>query len=171
MYAIALLLLGTGIRAAEQVGLTLNDTNLKSGAVKVTGKGRKERIVPFGATTKKALLRYIHTFRPEPFHEGIEQLVLATDGSPLTYSGLAQAIKRLGKRTGVPRLHSHLSRHTFAVRYLVNGGDIMTLRLILGHATLEVTQMYVHLAETHVEVQHHRFSPMDRLGIKVRGRR
>ena len=62
-------------------------------------------------------------------------------------------------------------RHTFAVRYLMNGGDIMTLRLILGHATLEVTQMYMHLAEAHVKVQHHRFSPVDRLGIKVRGRR
>ena len=109
--------------------------------------------------------------RPEPIHEGVDQLILATDGSPLTYSGLAQAIKRLGKRTGVPRLHSHLFRHTFAVSYLMNGGDIMTLRLILGHATLEVTQMYMHLAEAHVKVQHHRFSPVDRLGIKVRGRR
>jgi len=54
--------------------------------------------------------------RPEPIHEGVNQLILATDGSPLTCSGLAQAIKRLGKRTGVPRLHSHLFRHTFAVR-------------------------------------------------------
>ena len=51
----------------------------------------------------------------------------------------------------------------------MNGGDIMTLRQILGHATLEVTQMYMHLAEAHVKVQHHRFSPVDRLGIKVRG--
>ena len=52
----------------------------------------------------------------------------------------------------------------------MNGGDIMTLRQILGHATLEVTQMYMHLAEAHVKVQHHRFSPVDRLGIKTRRR-
>jgi len=109
--------------------------------------------------------------RPEPIHEGVDQLILTTDGSPLTYSGLAQAVKRFGKRTGVPRLHSHLFRHTFAVRCLMNGGDIMTLRLILGHATLEVTQMYMHLAEAHVKVQHHRFSPVGRLVMKVRGRR
>ncbi len=151
--------------------LHLANTYIEQDYLKVLGKGDKERILPFGSTTKKALLRYIHTFRPEPIHEGVEQLILATDGSPLTYSGLAQAIKRLGKRTGVPRLHSHLLRHTFAVRYPINGGDIMTLRLILGHATLEVTQMYMHLAEAHVKVQHHRFSPVGRLVMKVRGRR
>jgi len=171
LYLMVLLLLDTGIRASELVGLTLANTYIEQDYFKVLGKGDKERIVPFGATTKKALLRYIHTFRPEPFHQGVDQLVLTTDGSPLTYSGLAQAIKRLGKKTGVPRLHAHLFRHTFAVRYLMNGGDIMTLRLILGHATLEVTQMYMHLASAHVQLQHHKFSPVDRLGIKVRGRR
>jgi integrase/recombinase XerD len=53
----------------------------------------------------------------------------------------------------------------------VNGGDIMTLRLILGHTTLEVTQMYVHLAEAHIQVQHSKFSPVDRLDIGKRRRR
>ena len=111
-----LLLLDTGRRASELVGLTLANTYTEQDYLKVLGKGDKERMVPFGSMTKKALLRYIHAFQPEPIHEGVDQLILATDGSPLTYSGLAQAIKRLRKRTGVPRLHSHLFRHTFAVR-------------------------------------------------------
>jgi integrase/recombinase XerC/integrase/recombinase XerD len=170
LYVIVLVLLDTGIRAGELVGLTLENTFVDDDYLKVMGKGQKERIVPFGATTKKALLRYIHTFRPSPLHDGIDQLILSTDGTPLTYSGLAQSVKRLGKKVGVPRLHAHLFRHTFAVRYLMNGGDIMTLRLILGHADLTVTQQYMHLAQAHVQIQHHRFSPVDRLGIKVRRR-
>ena len=57
------------------------------------------------------------------------------------------------------------------MRYLMNGGDIMTLRLMLGHASLEVTQMYLHLAESHVQVQHSRFSPVERLDLGKRGKR
>ena len=52
----------------------------------------------------------------------------------------------------------------------MNGGDIMTLRLILGHRTLSVTQMYMHLAAAHVQIQHHKFSPMDRLGALAKSR-
>ena len=171
LYVMVLLLLDTGIRASELCTLTLHNTFIDDDYIKVMGKGRKERIVPFGATTKKAILRYTHTFRPEPFHGGIDELILSTDGTPLTYSGLSQAIKRLGKKAGVPRLHAHLFRHTFAVRYLINGGDVMTLRLMLGHSTLDVTLIYMHLAEAHVQIQHHRFSPVDRLQISTKRRR
>jgi integrase/recombinase XerC/integrase/recombinase XerD len=170
MHAIVLLLLDTGIRATELCNLTLDHTNLKDGSIKVRGKGNKERMVPIGGATKKSLMRYIQAFRPEPLHDGVSQVFLSDDATPLTYTGLSQALRRLGKAAGVNRLHAHLFRHTFAVRYLMNGGDIMTLRLILGHTTLEVTQMYMHLAEAHVQIQHHKFSPVDRLGIGKRRR-
>lgn len=170
MYAIFLVLLDTGIRARELCGLTLDDVYLKQDYLKVRGKGNKERMAPFCAATKKALLRYIESWRPEPVREDVRALCLSADGEPLEYNGLLQCIKRLGRSARVPRLHPHLFRHTFAVKYLMNGGDIMTLKLILGHTTLEVTQMYMHLAEAHVQVQHNKFSPVDRLGIKA-GRR
>lgn len=165
LHAMAILLLDTGIRASELCTLTLENTYLDDGYVKVMGKGSKERMVPFGAGTKKALIRYITTFRPEPSPRAKAQLFLATDGEALTYVGLAKAIKRLGLISGVTRLHPHLFRHTFAVNYLMNGGDVMTLKLILGHTTLDVTQVYMHLAEAHVKIQHDRFSPVDRMGI------
>jgi site-specific recombinase XerD len=168
LYAILLLLLDTGIRATECCTLTLANTHLDEDHIKVLGKGNKERIVPLGATTKKALLRYITTWRPEPALPTIDTVFLAPDGQPLTYSGLSQLLKRLGKRAGVPRLRAHLCRHTFAVRYLMNGGDLMSLRLILGHTTIAVTQMYLHLADAHIQVQHSKFSPIDRLGIRRR---
>ena len=167
-YAMFLLLLDTGIRASELVTLTLSNTYLDDGYVKVFGKGSKERMVPIGAATKKALMTYMMAHRPEPVRPETDNLFLTFDGYPMKYAGFAQAIRRLGVAASVPRLHPHLFRHTFAVRYLMNGGDVMTLRLILGHTTLDVTQMYVHLAESHVQVQHNRYSPVDRLGLGTR---
>lgn len=171
MHAMVLLLLDTGLRASELCGLTVANTHLQEGYVKVRGKGEKERIVPFCNVTKKSLLRYLHSYRPEPTSDGVDNFFLSVDGAPLSINGLAQALRRLGKAADIPRLHPHLFRHTFAVRYLMNGGDIMTLRLMLGHSSLEVTQLYLHLSESHVQVQHSRFSPVERLDIGKRRKR
>lgn len=169
LYTMVLLLLDTGMSAGELCGIKLDDVHLDEGYVKVFGKGQKERIAPFGDTTKRALLRWLMTWREE-LANGTDALFLSNNGQPLSYGALSKAIKRLGNRSGIPRLHPHLFRHTFAVSYLMNGGDVMTLRLILGHATLDVTLMYMHLAEAHVKLQHHKFSPVDRLGIGRRRR-
>lgn len=164
LYAMVLLLLDTGIRASELTTLTLDNTSLDECCIKVNGKGNKERIVPFGVTTKKALLRYIHTFRPEP-NDGVKVLFLNEDGDRLTSTGLAQAIKRLGIKAGIPRLHPHLLRHSFAVKFLMAGGDIMSLKRMLGHTSLSVTQVYLKLADSDVQNQHRKFSPVDRMGL------
>jgi site-specific recombinase XerD len=166
-YAIFVLLLDTGIRASELCGLTLTNTFLDESRILVRGKGNKERIVPFANATRQALARYLTTWRGEPLDPNEESLFLTVEGLPLTYDALSGCIKTLGNRAGIPRLHPHLFRHTFAVHYLMNGGDVMSLKRILGHATLDVTQTYIHLAEQHVQVQHSRFSPVDRLGLKV----
>jgi site-specific recombinase XerD len=166
-YAIVLLLLDTGIRASELCGLTLENTYLNEDKILVRGKGEKERIVPFAHGTKRALMRYITTWRADPPDPDEDHVFLSVDGSRLTYDGLSACIKALGKRTGILRLHAHLFRHTFAVHYLMNGGDVMSLQRILGHTTLDVTQTYIHLAEQHVQVQHHRYSPVDRMGLGI----
>ena len=97
-YLIVLLLLDTGIRANELCTLTVENTHLDDGVIKVHGKGNKERIVPFGSGTKKALIRYLTTFRPET---EAEELILSANGSPLTVNGLELALRRLGKNSGV----------------------------------------------------------------------
>jgi site-specific recombinase XerD len=168
MLVVVSLLLDTGIRATELITLTIPNTDLDNDRIKVMGKGSKERIVPFGATAKKALLRYVTTWRPKPTMDKVDNLILSVDGLPLTYDGLAHLVKRLGERSGIPRLHAHLFRHTFAVNYLMNGGDVMTLKMILGHTSLDVTQVYMHLAASHVQLQHAKFSPLDRLGARTR---
>jgi integrase/recombinase XerC/integrase/recombinase XerD len=160
-HAILVLLLDTGLRMSEIIGLQLREVDINAGALKVLGKGNKERIVPFGAAAQKTLWRYIHHVRPEPQHT--DCVFLTLDGGPFTRDGFRAVITRVGERAAVPRLHPHLCRHTFATRYLINGGDVFSLQQILGHTTLEMVRRYVRLASAHVAVQHRKFSPMDHL--------
>jgi site-specific recombinase XerD len=70
-----------------------------------------------------------------------------------------------GKKAGLKRCYAHKLRHTSAVMYLRNGGDVFSIQQILGHTTLEMVRRYVSLAPAHVTVQHRKFSPMDRLNL------
>ncbi len=162
------LMLDSGLRLSEVTGLRTADVNLEAGWLKVMGKGSKERIVPFGTATQRALWRYQHHYRPEPLGEDV-YFFLNLDGRPMSSSGVTSLFVRLAKSSGVPRLHPHLCRHTFATRYLINGGDVFSLQQILGHTTLEMVRRYVNLASAQVAVQHRKFSPMDRLaaGLKA----
>jgi integrase/recombinase XerC/integrase/recombinase XerD len=160
-YAIVMLMLDSGLRMSEVTGLKSAEVDVDAGHLKVLGKGGKERIVPFGATTQKALWRYTHHFKPEAVTT--DRFFLTLDGRSMTGGGLRSLFKRLAERSGVTRLHPHLCRHTFATRYLMNGGDVFSLQQILGHSTLEMVRRYVSLASAHVAVQHRKFSPMDRL--------
>ena len=171
MLIIVLLFLDTGIRASELLGLKLDDIDWNNDTLRVWGKGNKQRQVGFDPQTKKYLLRYINAFRPEPANPNTKEVLLAVQGTPLSYDALSHLVKRAGEGVGIPRLHPHLLfRHTFAVKYLMNGGDVMTLKLILGHSSLDVTQVYMHLAESHIKIQHERFSPVSRLKINHRKR-
>ncbi len=70
---------------------------------------------------------------------------------------------RLAKSSNVVRLYVHLCRHTFAINYLLNGGDIFSLREILGHTTLDMVNHYLHFTSSQITAQHHKYSPMDKL--------
>jgi len=159
--AIILMFLDTGIRLAEMAGLQLGDVDIKKEAVKVTGKGRKERLVRIGKTSQKAILSYM--LRRS---DSSPQLWLTEERGPLTKDGLNIAIRRLCKRADV---HStkhgvHTFRHTAAINYLRNGGDQFTLQVMLGHSSLEMTRRYVSTlgAEDMMRV-HQTASPVDNL--------
>lgn len=157
--------LDTGLRRSELVNLKLADAHIEEGYLRVLGKGNKERVVPLGVHCQRMLLRYRDHFRPIPDLANIDHFFLSLDGNSLSKNSVGLIIARLGKRTGVSRLHPHLLRHTFATRYLINGGDVFTLQRILGHTTLAMVNHYVQLASSDVVVQHRRFSPMDALGL------
>ena len=156
-------LLDTGMRASELAGITLGNLNLTDGYIKVMGKGSKERIVPIGKYVRRVLWDYIDRSRPKPASQDISNLFLTTDGKPITVNTLKLLFTRLAKSSGVKRLHAHLCRHTFAINYLLNGGDIFSLREILGHTTLEMVNHYLHFTSSQITSQHHKYSPMDKL--------
>lgn len=75
---------------------------------------------------------------------------------------------RLANKSGVVRLHAHLYRHTFAKNYLLNGGDIFSLKEILGHASLDMVNHYLHFTNSQITDRHHQYSPMDHLQSMIK---
>ena len=163
--AIVVLLLDSGLRLSELTNLSLADTYIEQGYLKVMGKGSKERIVPVGVMTQKLLMRYVYRHRASPARADQDNLFLTLQGRPMTGNAVRLLFSRLARKARVERLHAHLCRHTFATNYLVNGGDVFTLQQILGHSTLEMVKRYVNLASAHVRAQHRKFSPMDSLNL------
>jgi len=117
--AILVVLLNTGLRCSELANLRLEDAHIEEGYFKVMGKGAKERIVPTGVTTQKVLWRYVYHFRPELSNGGPNNLFLTLDGRPLSTNAIKLILQRWGKSAGVPRLHAHLCRHTYATNFLL----------------------------------------------------
>jgi site-specific recombinase XerD len=161
-YAIFVTALDNGLRALELANITLGQLNLKAGYIKVMGKGSKERIVPIGEYVRMTLWHYIDRVRPKPAITDCDNLFLSRDGKPITVNTIKLVFSRLARSSGVARLHAHLCRHTFAIDYLLNGGDIFSLREILGHTTLEMVNHYLHFTNAQLAVQHHKYSPMDK---------
>ena len=142
---------------------------LDSRYVKVLGKGDKERIVSFGTNCRRALSNYAHNYRFENQDERAETFFLCIDGHPMGPDALRSLIKRLSTSAGVARLHPHLMRHTYATRFLLNGGDSLLLQQNLGHTSLEMVRRYVHIANRMMAQISQDFSPLDCL--KVQGAR
>ena len=164
--AIVTTFLDTGLRRSELAELKVDDVHLEEGRLKVMGKGRKERIAPLGNSARRTLIRYFYHFRPHPFQGEGNTFFLTIEGEALTSNAVRLVVDRLAKRSGVKRLHAHLFRHTFAVRFLMNGGNVFSLQQILGHTSLEMVKRYVNLAEAYVISEHRKFSPVDALNIK-----
>ncbi len=168
-YTIIITLLDTGIRCSELTGLRLEDVNLESRLLKVWGKGSKERQVPIGARVQKALWKYLSRYRPEPATPRHDRVFLTRDGYPLTKDRLEAIVERYGRKaviTGV-RVSPHTFRHTMAVTFLRNGGDVFSLQRILGHSSLEVLRGYVNLAQSDISRVHQKHSPADNLEFKL----
>ena len=123
--------------------------------------------MPLGATAQKMLWRYTIHFRPEPLTQVDNYLFRTLDGKPLKPNAVKLLVNRWGKRAGVPRLHAHLCRHTFATNFLVyHCGDVFRLQQILGHTSLEMVRRYVHYASTQDLINGRTLSPIDQMGVK-----
>lgn len=160
--ALILVLLDTGIRASELCGLSVADYNQTTGALSVFGKSRhnsgagRQRIVYIESLTRKALWAYLVRRDAPPD----APLFATTDGAPIERRHLALHLRRLGRRAGVPNVHPHRFRHTFAIAYLRNGGDPYTLQQLLGHSSLDMVKRYLAISQVDCAAAHHRCSPV-----------
>ena len=156
--AIVFMFLDTGLRLSELANLRLSDINIERGIIKVIGKGNKERLVRIGLKTQKALWNYLARRNSD-----LEHIWLANDDESLAANGIAQMIRNLGKRLGIP-LSPHKLRHSFAISFLRNGANPFELQIALGHSTLEMTRRYTQaLGFEDVFKRHVLASPVDRL--------
>ena len=135
--------------------------------LKVLGKGNKERLIPIGKNVQRLLWRYISRYRPEPVMPNSDLLFLTMDGRPLTKDRVDKIMTYYGRKAGLAgvRCSPHTLRHTAAVSFLRNGGDVFSLQRILGHASLEMTRRYCELADIDIKKAHTTASPVDNLRL------
>lgn len=159
--AILLVLVDAGLRASELCDLEVRHFDRKTGRILVEkGKGRKQRVVYVGQSAQRALWRYIQRrgalAQTDPIFES------SRGGGPMDRDGLRKLVNRIGQRAGVAGATPHRFRHTFAVNFLRNGGNLAALQDLLGHSTMEMVRRYARLAEVDLQAAQRIASPADR---------
>lgn len=148
--AILCVLYYCGLRAAELVALTMQDVNLRNRVLVVKhGKGNKERLVPFTDECRDAIQKYLNDERPKLAMKTkkLESTLFLNDkGNKLTTRGLEYILDSIQEKTGTfVGLHPHILRHSFATHLLENGADLRVIQDLLGHKSLNATQVYTHV--------------------------
>lgn len=169
----------TGIRVSELCNLRLDSFDRKHGILTVWGKGSKERRIALGQNCQRHLLYYLDHHRPDEEelsawgNAGEEHLFLSETRLALTKNGVTLLFARLKKRVGITgrRVSPHILRHTFAIRYLVNGGDPFSLKELLGHEDMATVKLYMRMNDETIQGQKRKFSPGDHLATQVPGPR
>lgn len=156
--AVLRVLLNTGIRLAELTGMSTDDVDLGHREIHVIGKGRKARDVPISPKTTKSLDRYLRERRRHPRADS-KSLWIGPKG-PLTDSGITQMVRRRCRQAGIPQLHPHQFRHTWAHLWLAAGGTEHDLSKLAGWASLQMVGRYAASAAiSRAKEAHRRLSP------------
>jgi integrase/recombinase XerD len=157
------LLYATGLRVSELCGLSLDAVAEGEGAVlRVTGKGDKTRLVPVGDIAGATLQTYLHEARPRLKGANGPWVFAGPDGKrPLTRVRVFQLLKEAGARVGVNVAPHHL-RHTFATHLLQNDADLRAVQLMLGHSSLNTTQIYTKVGQQRLRAALENFHPLNK---------
>ncbi|RSX55727.1 tyrosine recombinase XerD [Bifidobacterium dolichotidis] len=147
------LLYATGARVSEAVGLNLDDIDMESQVLRVTGKGNKQRLVPFGSYAAQALESYINQARPQlerrskkPIPER-RAVFLNKRGARLSRQSAWEILQRAAQIAKLGRaIHPHTLRHSFATHLIQGGADVRSVQELLGHASVQTTQIYTHVS-------------------------
>lgn len=145
--ALLMLMFASGLRASEVVNLTFNQVDFDNRIMKVSGKGNKDRLVPFTNSAKEAMLNYINGLRKDLLKEDIKYIFLNSKGNKMTVRGLEYILDEIEAKTGLyGKIHPHMLRHSFATKMLNRGADLRTIQELLGHSSIETTSIYTHVA-------------------------
>jgi len=155
------LMYATGVRVSELLAIDLNDIDISEMTVRVKGKGRKERILPFGEVAKKALERYLEIRdRMIPAGSNCRALFVSDWGRRMTSRNFRQRLKIYTKRAGIKKKVSpHILRHSFATHMLEAGADLRAVQELLGHSNLSTTQIYTHVTAERLKRIYDRYHP------------
>ena len=154
-------LYATGLRVSELVALTLHQINLRQGVIRVTGKGNKERLVPFGETATQWLDKYLSSTRDEIIKDKLATDVLfpSIRGKAMTRQTFWYMTKRYTVSAGIKKsISPHILRHAFATHLINHGADLRVVQMLLGHSDISTTQIYTHVARERlkdIHAEHH----------------
>ena len=153
------LLYASGMRASEFVNVKIQDIDFRNRSIRIIGKGNKERIVPFTKSASITMKDYLKDCRPLLLSKNkreynLDFFILNDQGKRLTTRGLEYILKNIEKLTGCNYdLHPHLFRHSFATHLLEGGADLRVIQELLGHESLNTTQVYTHVTEENIKQQ------------------
>jgi integrase/recombinase XerD len=154
------LMYASGLRVSELVEVLAIEVSLVDGVVRVTGKGSKERLVPFGDEAGEWLQRYITQARADILKgQGSDALFVTGRGEPMSRQMFWKIVKKYSVVAGITQhLSPHTLRHAFATHLLNHGADLRVVQMLLGHADISTTQVYTHVARERLRqlhAQHH----------------
>lgn len=146
------LLYATGLRVSELVNIKIEDIDFNNGTIKVLGKGSKERMVIYNNHTKKAMDTYLNDGYHSLNKRNNGYLILNKDGNKLSERYVRNIINKLVRRANLDiKISPHTIRHTFATDMLENGSDLMTVKELLGHESLNTTSIYTHVTNEQIK--------------------
>jgi integrase/recombinase XerD len=159
--AILELAYASGLRLSELKNIRLEQLHLEADFINVIGKGNKERVVPVGKKAIEAIERYLKSSRPSLVNKkSPANLFLTRRGTPFASVTLWWRIKRRVRLAGIERnITPHMLRHSFATHLLEHGADLRVIQELLGHATINTTEVYTHVAGSRLREVHRKFHP------------
>lgn len=160
--AVLAMMYATGTRASEVAALRVEDVHLTERYCQCTGKGNKQRLVPFNTNAQTVLTEYLQLMRPVLLGDRTDpgNLFLSRAGKPLTRVDIWKLVKKYAARIGVGhRVSPHTLRHSFATHMLANGADLRIIQELLGHANIATTQHYTRVDVSRLQNIHKRFHP------------
>ncbi|SNT15240.1 integrase/recombinase XerD [Noviherbaspirillum humi] len=158
------LMYASGLRVSELVLLKTVELGMNEGVLRITGKGSKTRLVPFGEEARTWIERYLRESRPAILRGQIDDALFVTGrGGPMTRQMFWTLIKKHAAKAEINApLSPHTLRHAFATHLLNHGADLRVVQLLLGHADISTTQIYTHVARERLKKLHAEHHPRGR---------